>query len=393
VKNQYDIIVVGGGPAGSMTALEAAKGGASVIMLEKDREIGVPVRCAEGVSQAGLKMVLNQIRPEWIAQKVTKVQLVAPDETVVDVATSGQVGYILHRKLFDYDLAAMAAEAGVDILTRAYVYDVIRNDGTINGVRVEHLDRKIEIQGKLIIGADGVESRLGRWAGLKTRTRPKDMDSCVQMTLGDIEIDEETIVLFFGKQVAPGGYAWIFPKGSRMANVGLGVSGDYSRKIKPVTCLTQFIHKNFPGAKILTLVAGGVPCVDTLKHIVADQVMLVGDAAHQVNPMSGGGILNGMIAGKIAGRIAAEAIKQDDVSAKMLKSYVKEWYKAEGKNNERSYRIQQVVNQFSDRDLNEIARTVNGIPFEKRTILQVFKTALLKHPKLVLEAAKVFSGL
>ena len=178
-----------------------------------------------------------------------------------------------------------------------------------------------------------------------------------------------------------------------MANVGLGVSGDYSRKIKPVTFLTQFIRKNFPGAKILTLVAGGVPCVDTLKHIVADQVMLVGDAAHQVNPMSGGGILNGMIAGKIAGRIAAEAIRQDDVSEKMLKPYVKEWHKAEGKNNERSYRIQQVISQFSDRDVNNIAHTVNGIPFEKRTIFQVFKTALLKHPKLILEAAKVFGGL
>ena len=77
----------------------------------------------------------------------------------------------------------------------------------------------------------------------------------------------------------------------------------------------------------------------------------------------------------------------------MLKSYVKEWHKAEGKNNERSYRIQQVVNQFSDSDLNNIASAVNGIPFEKRTIFQVFKTALLKHPKLILEAAKVFSRL
>ena len=74
MKSQYDIIVVGGGPAGSMTALQAARGGASVIMLEKDREIGVPVRCAEGVSQTGLKMLLNQIKLEWIAQKVTKVQ-------------------------------------------------------------------------------------------------------------------------------------------------------------------------------------------------------------------------------------------------------------------------------------------------------------------------------
>ncbi|MBN2104853.1 NAD(P)/FAD-dependent oxidoreductase [bacterium] len=392
MNTAYDIIVVGGGPAGSMAALEAAKGGASVIMLEKDREIGVPVRCAEGVSQAGLKLVMGFVKPGWISQKITKAQLIAPDGTAVDVGTAGQVGYILHRKLFDYDLASMAGEAGVNILTRAYVYDIIRESGNIAGVRAEHLDRKIEFRSRLVIGADGVESRLGRRAGLKTRTKPKDMDTCAQMTLADIDIDPETIVIYFGNQVAPGGYAWVFPKGPRMANVGLGVSGKYSAEMKPIAYLHQFVDKHFPGAKILTLVAGGVPCVDTLKHIVADGLMLVGDAAHQVNPMTGGGILNGMIAGKIAGRVAADAIRKGDVSEKQLSPYVKEWHKTEGKNNERSYRIQQVVNKFSDKDLNKIAQTVNGIPLKNRSIMQIFKTALLKHPKLILEAAKVYGG-
>jgi len=390
MNKQYDIIVVGGGPAGSMAAREAAKNGASVIMLEKDREIGVPVRCAEGVSQAGLKLVLGFVKPEWISQKITRAQLVAPDETVVDVGTAGQVGYILHRKLFDYDLAAMAGEAGADVWTRAYVYDIIRENGKIEGVRIEHLEQKIELRGRLIIGADGVESRLGRWAGLKTRTKPKDMDTCAQMTLSDIDIDPETIVIYFGNQVAPGGYAWVFPKGPRMANVGLGISGKYSGKTKPITYLRRFADKRFPDAKILTLVAGGVPCVDTLKHMVTDGIMLVGDAAHQVNPMTGGGILNGMIAGEIAGRVAAEAVRKGDTSEKQLRPYVQEWHKAEGKNNERSYRIQQVVNKFSDQDLNKIARSVNGIPLEKRSIMQIFKTALLKHPKLILDAAKVY---
>jgi len=392
MKNEYDIVVVGGGPAGSMAALKAAENGASVLMLEKDREIGVPVRCAEGLSDKGLQLVLGQVEPRWIAQKITKVQLVAPDNTVVDVMTGGQMGYILHRKLFDYDLAAMAGEAGADVVTRAYVYDVIREGDKVKGVKVDHLGRKTDISAKVVIGADGVESRLGRWAGMKTLTKMKDMDTCVQMTLADIDIDPGTIILFFGHQVAPGGYAWIFPKGEKKANVGLGVSGAYSGEVKPLAYLEKFVDEKFPKAKVLTLVAGGVPCVDTLDRIVADGVMLVGDAAHQVNPMTGGGILNGMIAGKIAGQVAAEAVRKNNVSEKKLRKYSSEWHKKEGRNNELSYRIQQVVNTFSDEDLNKIAHTVNDLPSEKRTIFQIFKTALLKHPKLILDIAKVIGS-
>ncbi len=392
MKTQYDVIVVGAGPAGSMTARLAAEGGASVLMLEKDREIGIPVRCAEGISEKGLHSILGQVRPEWIARRITKCKFVAPDGTLVDVALKREAGYVLNRRLFDQDLAAMAAEAGADILTRAYVYDIIRDNGRITGVRMEHLGQKQDIPAKVVIGADGVESRVGRWAGLTTRTTLAGMDSCVQMTMGDIDIDPDEIAIYFGDIVAPGGYAWMFPKGPRTGNVGLGVSGNHAKGKKPVEYLRELADKFYPDGKVLTLVAGGVPCVPTLDKIVGDGLMLVGDAAHQVNPMSGGGIGNAMIAGKIAGRIAAEGVRKDNFTAKFFNQYVREWMKAEGRNNEMSYRIQRIINEFTDTDLNTLAQTVNSIPFEKRTLFQIFKSALFKHPKLVLEAAKIFGG-
>ena len=103
-------------------------------------------------------------------------------------------------------------------------------------------------------------------------------------------------------------------------------------------------------------VAGGVPMVATLKTITADGLMLVGDAARQANPVTGGGIINAMIAGKIAGKVAAEAVQKGDVSAKKLSGYPKAWHKAEGNNNAMSYKIKQVIDRFSDDDLNRIAR-------------------------------------
>ncbi len=388
MKNRYDVIVVGGGPAGSWTAKHAAEKGASVLLLEKDREIGVPVRCAEGVSELGLRRCVD-IQDHWIAQIIHRIHLVAPDNTVIEVE-SDESGLILHRKLFDYDLAAMASQAGADVVTKAYVHDLVVKNGFVRGVKVDHLNQTYTISSSIVIGADGIESRVGRWAGLKTHTSPLEMDTCVQMTLTDIDIDPDVAEFYFGRDIAPGGYLWIFPKGERTANVGLGISGVYPKTKKPLAYLQDFINRKFPEGSILTLVAGGVPTVSTLKEIVRNGLMLVGDAAHQANPLSGGGILDGMIAGKIAGEVAGDAIQRGIVSAKQLSAYPKAWQKAEGLNNERCYRIKQFVVGISDDELNNIAHTLLSIPTGKRTIMQILKIALIKHPKMILEAIKVF---
>lgn len=389
MKSSYDVIVVGGGPGGSWAAKYAAENGVSVLLLEKDRDIGTPVRCAEGVSEEGLRRLIT-VKERWISQTIRSARLVSPDGTFIDINTGG-LGFVLNRKVFDYDLAAMAAEAGAHLLTKAYVHSLIRTSGVVSGVEMTHLGRNIKISGSVVIGADGVESRVGRWAGLETRTPVEDMVSSVQMTLTCIDIDPEVVQFYFGKHVAPGGYLWVFPKGERSANVGLGISGLYSGEKKPLDYLNRFINKHFLNASVLSTVAGGVPTDSTLKKITADGIMLVGDAAHQINPLTGGGILYAMVAGKIAGTVAADAVKAGDISEKKLSIYNRKWLKAEGKNNERCYKIKKVVNRFSDDELNKIALLLKDIPQEKRTVFQIIKAALLHHPKLILEAAKVFA--
>ncbi len=386
MKTRYDIIVVGAGPAGSIAARYAAEKGVSVLMLEKDRDVGYPVRCGEAISKARLEEFIA-INDKWIAAKISKFSFNAPNGSEV-IIEFGEAGYVLERRIFDYELARSAADAGAQILTRAYVNGLLFDDGKVSGVKYEYNGEAKEAFAKIVIAADGVESRVGRWAGLKTFIDFRDMESAVQVTAANIPVQQDTLYFYFGKDVAPNGYFWIFPKGNNKANIGLGVSGLIGKKKSAQSFLDDFMSKHYPNASVLTKIAGGVPCSITLDKISAPGIMLVGDAARQVNPLSGGGIGSGMLGGKIAGTIAAEAIKQNNLDH--ILTYDKVWYDKLGKRHETFDRIKEGIYNFSDEKFNSIAHSVLKIPIEKRTLGKVFTVALMNNPSLLVDIAKVF---
>jgi digeranylgeranylglycerophospholipid reductase len=386
MKTNYDIVVVGAGPAGSMAARFAAEQGVSVLMLEKDRDVGYPVRCGEAISKAGVEEFIPS-DDKWIAAKISKFSFNAPDgsEVIVDF---GDAGYVLERRIFDYELARTAAEAGAEILTRAYVNGLLFNDSKVSGIKYELNGELKEVKAKVVIAADGVESRVGRWAGLETHIDFRDMESAVQITAANIPVDQNTLYFYFGKDVAPNGYFWVFPKGHNKANIGLGVSGLIGKKKSAQSFLDDFMNKHYPNAPVLTKIAGGVPCSITLDKISGPGIMLVGDAARQVNPLSGGGIASGMIGGKIAGTIAGEAVKQNKLD--LILTYDNAWQDRLGKRHETFNRIKEGIYNFSDDKFNSIAHSILKIPIEKRTLGKVFTTALMNNPSLLIDIAKVF---
>ena len=391
LQNKYDVVVVGGGPAGSMAAWAAAKGGVSVCMLEKDRDIGYPVRCGEAAGESGLRQFV-EIEDSWIAEKITSVKLVSPNLTSVDIDFAAETGYILNRRIFDYDLSRYAANAGAEVYTKAYVKNVLANNGEVNGVVLDYLGEEKQIQAKIVIGADGLTSRVGRWAGLKTLVRMKDMESAVQYSVANVDIEPNKMIMYVGMNHAPGGYIWVFPKGKKFANIGIGISGKYSKHKSAQKYLDEFMEREYPDAAILTTMCGGVPCAKPMEKPVADGIMLVGDAAHQINPMTGGGIVAGMKGGWIAGQVAAEAIKKNDYSEDSLLEYPKRMRKDFGKNHERFYKIKEVTEKLTNEELDSIAEKVLSIPHNKRTLTSVFKAAVFKKPTLIIDVLKVFSG-
>jgi len=393
MNNKYDVIVVGGGPAGSTFAYHAAMGGLTVLVLEKDRDIGMPVRCGEAVSDAGLR-IFHEPQARWIRATIDRIKLVAPNNTEIEFDLQ-EKGYILDRRVFDYDLAHLAAEQGTEIVTKAYVNGLIIENDQVCGVTGQCLGESFKVRAHLIIGADGVESRVGRWAGIRTQLKLKDMESAIQKTIGGVDLNERTFEFYLSRKWAPGGYIWVFPKGPHSANVGLGISGTYAREGKAAhRFLSEFLERRFPNCSVLTTVAGGVPVAKTLKQLTADGLMLIGDAAHMVNPMTGGGIISGMRSGQVAAEVAVEVLKAGKPALQSnLKNYPRNWHKIGGKNHERFYRLKEAIFKFTDADLNRIAEGIARVPANERTLTKLFSIAVKKKPTLLIDVARVFTGI
>ena len=384
-----DVLIVGGGPAGCVAAWEAAAAGAGhVLLIERDRAIGAPVRCAEGVGSAGLREFLNPDGAPWVSRRITKVIFRAPDDTEVALRND-DVGYVLDRRRFEPALADLAAQSGAEIRISTEATRLERSNG---GWRVAlHGPQGDETwTAKVVIGADGVETMVGRWAGLETRVAARDMESCAQCVVGNISFDPDAIYLHFGPSVAPGGYAWVFPKGVGVANVGLGVVALRSDGRNARQYLDAYLARHFPHGTVTGFTVGGVISHMTVKRTVADGVMLAGDAAHMINPMSGGGIITAMKAGRLAGRHAARAVRAGDTSAAALQPYHDEWMALLGNAHQHYYKLKETINKCDDEFFNRLARTVNRIPLEKRTLARVMAAALVHHPTLLPLAAKLF---
>ncbi len=382
-----DVLVVGAGPAGAVAAWHAkqAAPGLDVVLLERDRAVGAPVRCAEGVGDAGLREFANPDGADWVSRRITDVIFQAPDDTEVVLADCG-LGWILDRTRFDAFLAAQAAAEGATVLVGAEATAMARNGDQRWHVRVKERGRDDVYRARVVIGADGVETMVGRWAGLDTRVPARDMESCAQYVLQGIDFNPDAIYLQFSNAIAPGGYAWIFPKGVGIANVGLGVVALQSDGRNARQYLDDWVTRRFPGSTR----TGYTVVHTTIKKTYADGVLVAGDAAHMINPLSGGGITNAMKAGRLAGKTAAAAICAGDTSERRLAAYHHAWMELLGDDHLKYYRIKQALEGVDDASFNKLARTVNNIAPGKRTIGRVFTHALIRHPQLIPVAARFF---
>ena len=393
LEKEYDVIVVGVGPAGSSVARYCGGSGLKVLALEKRQEIGVPVRCGEGISRSSLESMGMKPEKSWVSRIIKGASVYAPNGSKVTVDFEGPEGWVIERKMFDKYLAKLAAEAEAKVLTKTEVVGVKR-EGSKLIVKIKSGEKNSEIPCKILVACDGIESRIARFMGIRTTLALDDIASCVQFEMTNVEIDPDRIEMYFGNEIAPGGYAWIFPKGKRTANVGIGVRRPFAKK-HAIEYLKNFIRSRdtLRNGSVIEVNSGGVPVGGLMEDMVSDNLVIVGDAAHQVNPVHGGGIAEAYIAGKIAGEVIVKAIKSGNCSKKILSEYNKKWWETRGKKMKRLFKLRKVVESLSDEELNWLADYLKGedlVGLARAAGLRKLGLLLMKKPRLINIARKLF---
>ncbi len=391
MKNyEVDVVVVGAGPAGTITAKYAAISGAKVLVIEKRQEIGSPVRCGEGIAGRWLSGVGIKESESWLVHRVKGAKIVSPDGSIlyIDEKIAGkEVGMVIERDVFDKELAKDAARAGADVMVKTTATGLLKENDKILGVCANHLGEEFEIKANIVVGADGFESQVGRWAGIDTSLKPKDISTCLQYRMVDIQPDPDYCE-FILEDISKGGYFWIFPKGDDEANVGVGMQ---LNKIKDKGAVKAYLddfisrHPEYSEGKIIEIVAGAVPVSAPIERTVGDGILLVGDAARQVNPMTGGGIANACIAGKIAGEVIGEACKANDYSAKFLKKYEKGWRKRLEDSLFLNWAAREKLVSLSNDSINKIVKTLAEVTVDQLSTIEIIKILGDRHPELLEE--------
>jgi digeranylgeranylglycerophospholipid reductase len=385
---KYDAVIVGSGPAGSVTARFAAEAGAKILIVERRAEVGVPVLCGEGVSQKVDHFKVFEGK-RWIATKMEGARVFSPNGTKITLSAEyagNETGYVVYRDIFDQELAREAAQKGAEIMLNTCAIDLLKKDGKIKGIIARHFDETLEIEANVVVGADGVESRVGKWAGIQTTLKPYDLETCVQYTLCNIDWDSPYCDFFLGKQVAPGGYVWIFPKGKDVANVGIGILASLSESGKAVHFLDKFIatQPELKKGEPLRVITGADPVAEPIQS-VKDNFLLVGDAARQVDPITGGGLMHAIEAGKYAGETIAKAVEKQRFDTQMLSEYETRWKNAFGKKLHRNYVVKEIMLDMDDKTLDMLADSLKDYKFEEFSTLSIIKALVTKHPSLLVK--------
>ncbi|VVB75492.1 Digeranylgeranylglycerophospholipid reductase [uncultured archaeon] len=398
----YDVIIAGAGPAGLAAGIELAKGKANVLILDRKQEIGCPKRCAEGLSNSWFNIMKLTPNPEWAVQKIKGAVLWAPNGKSVKMKDKKELGYVLERKMFEKHLAIEAAKLGAKILLKHQIIEAKRENGIVT-LKVEVHDHVEEFKAKMVIACDGIDSLVARMLGLNTANNLKDTDSGYQYEMTNISgYDEDCLHMYFGNEVAPRGYIWIFPKRDGTANVGIGIGAYVSAetKINAKGYLDRWIEKQ-PGLKdgsIIEVNAGGIPVGGFLEKMDADNLLVAGDAGHMVDPIHGGGIGIAMEGGRLAAQVALKAVKANDYTSKTLGTYTKEWFTLRGNKLKTRLKSRHLLEHLSDDDFNYLAESItmdealkigNG-SLSKSEKVMLFTIKLIKRPKLIAIMKKFF---
>lgn len=358
-----DLIVVGGGPVGSRVAALTA-GSMQTLVLEEHAEVGTPVQCAGLVTP---RVVKTACAEETVLNRITGGVVHFPGGISIELNGKETKAVVVDRRAFDIACYEKALDAGAEFKTSTRFTSFSRDRDSLIVEAVSCGEMKT-FRADLLVGSDGYKSCVGNAAGLGL---PKDSVRGIQTDIDCRLDDQDRIHVHLGRGIAPGFFAWMIPCGD-FTRVGLCVDGEYGA---PSRFLSSFLKTlGLDSAERLNSISGIIP-IGPPQSTYADRIMIVGDAAAQAKPLSGGGLYTGMVAAECAARTAVEALKRNDFSIRMMSRYQEEWRSEIGKELDKGYRIRKVFVRLTDRKIDEVGKLM-----DRKDVLEILSQGDIDYP-------------
>lgn len=359
-----EALIIGGGPAGLLAAREMAKRGLEVTVIEEHPEVGEPNHCAGLLSVEGLKRIVVDPSPNYIQNKVKGGRVISPGGIIIELEDTRDRAYVVDRAAFDRNLAEQAVDLGADIRKGLRARELVLKDGKVEGAR----GRGWEFMAEITIDAEGGARTLARQLGLVWGGGGALQG--VNVEVSGVDVDPEMVEVWLGGSIAPGFFAWVIPLGSGEARCGLACkTGDAPRRLE------RFVERRFKGGKMGPIRGGALFTKGPIERTYGDGIILVGDAAGQTKPTTGGGVILGGICAIEAGRTAAEALMRGDPSSSLLRRYQESWRKILGREFSQMLAIRRVFERLSDQQIDRIFRTVKEEDWFLNPLLSQLKEA------------------
>jgi digeranylgeranylglycerophospholipid reductase len=351
-----DVLVVGAGPAGSTAAASLAKAGHSVCVVEEHPTVGYPVQCAGLVSQRVLDLAGSR---SMVRASVRGASVFGPSLESISFRAESPRAFVIDRAGLDIYLADRAARAGAEIRTSTR-FDSVEGESTDRlTVRLRGPDgTSEEMRPRLVIGADGVSSKVARAFRLR---RPVEVLPAFEAEFPESPGDPDAVEVYLGRKFAPGLFGWWIPDGSGGARVGVAADADGTPTRLYFDHLLDYLARRFgrPLTSPTAYLVSGIP-IGTLPRTHARRVLLVGDAAAQVKPLSGGGIFTGMRCAEIAAEVAAQGLGRGDLSEGFLAEYDRRWRTELGEEFRRALYLRRLFTRLSDDELDRVVHALKG---------------------------------
>ncbi|MHA2140893.1 MAG: geranylgeranyl reductase family protein [Candidatus Thorarchaeota archaeon] len=355
-ENSYDVIVVGAGPAGCTAARVTAAAGFKTLVVDRRKEIGVPIHCGEFLPTPQEMRDLLRDSPRasrlvdipsyLITNQTNRLMLVSPLNNQFSFKLDSRA---IDRTKFDQYIASQAKDVGAEIALESTVIERSQSNALI----VRQAGRRAELNARIVIGADGPSSIISKSMGNRYYNPDRDLSVSLNYVVTGIDCDTKTTEMYFGNHIAPGGYTWIIPKGDHIANVGFGMRRLFgSPEISLKQYLRRFIELHplvsprTKKAAIVSRVGAIIPVGGPVDRTYSKNAVLVGDAAGHVMASNGGGIPTALVGGEIAG----ESVVTHLSKGVSLSSYEDTWKKEIGKELYTALRILRIADQVMPSD-------------------------------------------